>query len=54
MEEEHLDKLAELTISISRLPDARNESREAMQITSNSDSLIAEPGGIITINGGKV
>ncbi|KAH0169325.1 hypothetical protein KCU67_g3107, partial [Aureobasidium melanogenum] len=53
-EESQLRRLAELVLSLSQLPDARNESQDTLRLQSQSASLVIKPGQTILIDDSRI
>ncbi|THW72862.1 hypothetical protein D6D17_10678, partial [Aureobasidium pullulans] len=53
-DEHDLSKLANLTLALSRLPDARNETRRTIQLSFDYKSSEIGPGDIFVVGEGKI
>ncbi|KEQ85611.1 hypothetical protein M438DRAFT_295355 [Aureobasidium pullulans EXF-150] len=53
-EQHDLSKLANLTLALSRLPDARNETRRTIQLSFDYKSSEIGPGDIFVVGEGKI
>lgn len=53
-EQHDLSKLANLTLALSRLPDARNETRRTIQLSFDHKNSEIGPGDVIAVGEGKI
>lgn len=53
-DEHDLSKLANLTLALSRLPDARNETRTTIQLSFDYKSSEIGPGEVVAVDEGKI